>query len=134
MAIDLGDLEVCKRLVDSGTDLDSGLRMYEGCTPLLYSLHRKQPAIAEYLISQGASIVGSTCKAFEFRGFTVFHYAAVDGCIELLRLLLEKSSSELYLSNDPIHPIHYAVLNNNVECVKLMLDHASHGISPPRLS
>ena len=134
MAITLGDLQLCTRLVECGTDLNSGYRVCEGCTPLLYSLHRRQPAIAEYLISQGASIVGSTCEALPTRGFTAFHYAAVDGCIELLRLLLEKSPSELYLSNDPIHPIHYAVLNNNVECVKLMLDHASHGISPPRLS
>ena len=98
-----------------------------GCTPLLYSLHKEQFAIAEYLVSQGASTAGSTCESWPTRGFTPFHYAAALGSTELLRLLLEKAPEEIYVSH-PINPIHLAVLNDEAECVKLILDHASQGM------
>lgn len=118
VAIDLGDLELCKRLVESGADLICGFVWCMGCTHLLYSLHVGQVAIAEYLVSQGASIAGSTCEIWPTRGFTPFHYAAALGSTELLRLLLEKAPSEIYVSRDPVHPIHLAVLNDAAECVK----------------
>lgn len=59
----------------------------------------------------------------------MFHYAAVLGSVELLRLLLEKAPNDLHTSHDPIHPLHLAVLEDKAECVKLMLDHASQGMS-----
>lgn len=130
VAIDIGDLQLCMRLVEGETDLTSGFGGCKGCTPLLYSLHKKKHAIAKYLVSQGASTGGSTCKAWSTRGFTAFHYAAAYGSVELFQLLLEKAPSGFYVSHDPIHPIHLAVLNNNAECVKLMLDHASQGMNP----
>ena len=98
-----------------------------GCTPFLYSLHTMKYAIAEYLVSQGASIIGSTCENWATRGFTAFHYAAIADSVVLLRQLLEKAPSDIYNSHSPIHPIHLAVLNDNAECVKLMLDHANEG-------
>lgn len=126
VAIKLGDLELCTRLVESGTDLTSGFDQCTGCTPLLYSLHNGKQAIAEYLVSHGASIAGNSCELRPTRGFTVFHYAAVWNA-NLLGLLLEKAPSEIYAIQDPIHPIHLAVLNGNAECVELMLDHTSQG-------
>lgn len=117
------------RLVEGGADLESGFGGCMGCTPLLYSFHKDQFAIAKYLISQGASIAGSTCEAWSTRGFSVFHYAAAKRYVGLLRLLLEKFPSEVYLASDPIHPLHYAVLDDNTEGVKLMLDHASQGMN-----
>lgn len=97
-----------------------------GCTPLLYSLQCGEDAIAEYLVSHGASIAGSTCELRSTRGFTVFHYAAVWNA-KLLRLLLEKAPSEINLTLDPIHPIHLAIFRGNADCVELILDHASQG-------
>ena len=110
-------------------DLRSGFGGCPGCTPLLYSLHKSRIAIAEYLVSQGASIEGDTCQGWTSRGFTAFHYAAVSGSVELLRLLLDKAPSEIYVRRDPIHPVHLAVLEDRAECVKLMLDHASQGMN-----
>ena len=98
-----------------------------GCTPFLYSLEKGKNAIAKYLVSQEASIMGTICENWPTRGFTAFHYAALADSVVLLQLLLEKAPSEIYNSQSPIHPIHLAVLNNNAECVKLMLDHASEG-------
>ncbi len=117
------------RLVESGTDLGSGFGGCMGCTPLLYSLHMGRDEMAEYLISQGASTAGSTCESWETRGFTAFHYAAAWGSVELLRLLLEKYPSEIYLSHDPIHPLHLAVLSDSAECVEEMIDHVREGMN-----
>lgn len=126
IAIDLGDLQLCTRLVEGGTNLDTGLESCMGCTPLLYALWFRQDAIAEYLISRDASIAGSACELWSTRGFTVFHYAAIWNP-ELLRLLFEKAPSEIYVIHDPIHPIHLAVFRGDTDCVKLILDHASQG-------
>lgn len=115
------------RLSESGINLASGFDWCMGCTPLLYSLHKGEIAIAEYLVSQGVSTAGSTCRAFDTAGFTAFHYAAAWSSVELLRSLFEKSPSEIYVNHHPIHPIHLAVLNNSAECVKLILDHISQG-------
>ena len=63
----------------------------------------------------------------ETEGYTALHYAAAYGQAELLRLLLEKSPNEIYLDHDPVHPIHLAVLQDNADCVNLILDHISQG-------
>ena len=127
VAIDLGDLKLCMRLSKSGIDLTSGFDWCMGCTPLLYSLRKRKIAIAEYLVSQGVSTAGNTCRAFTTAGFTAFHYAAAGNSVDLLRSLFEKSPSEIYLKLYPIHPIHLAVLYNSTECVNLILDHISQG-------
>ena len=95
MAVDIGDLELCTRLAENGTDLDHEIRDCMGWKPLLYSLHKEQYAIARYLLCQGASIAGSTCEAWSARGFNAFHYAAVLDSSELPRLLLEEAQSEI---------------------------------------
>lgn len=130
MAIDTGDLDLCKHLIGSGTDLVSGFQSCLGCRPFLYSLQSGQFAIAEYLIARGASVAGSSCERWLTRGFTAFHHAAASGSVRLLQLLLEKAPGEIYVNNDPIHPIHIAVLKGNDECVELILEHVSQGMNP----
>ena len=127
VAIDVGDINFCARLVQEGVDLESRIEACKGCTALLYSLHNRQYAISEYLVSEGATTAGSTCDMGETKGYTALHYAAAYGQSELLRLLLEKSPNEIYLNHDPVHPIHLAVLQDNADCVNLILDHISQG-------
>ena len=127
MTIDTGDMELCTRIVASGTDLGAGIEGCLGCTPLLYSLHKSQYAIAKYLVSKGATTAGSTCKKWKTEGYTALHYAAASGEAELLRLLLERSPCQIFLDHDPIHPIHLAVLHGKADCVRLVLDHIRQG-------
>ena len=65
IAIDLGDIDLYKRLLDNFVDLDCVHGFCEFCpggTVLLYSLHNLQPAIAEHLISSGNTIEGAACQ------------------------------------------------------------------------
>ena len=130
LAIDLGDLELCTRLIQDGMDLAYGFEECKGCRPLLYSLSRGNVDIARYLVAEGASTAGRTCDSSETRGFTVFHFAAGLGSAELLWSLLEKAPDEIYSNRDPIHPLHLAIMAGAEECVKLMLDHVRLGNRP----
>lgn len=128
MAIDVGDLELCKRLVENGADLESDLSFCLGCTPLLYSLARNQPGIAEFLVSHGASITGQTCRKWRSRGYTPLHYAACDGNLGLLECLLNRGALELIDVGSPVHPIHLATANGHTQCVEIILDQSYHGM------
>lgn len=130
VAIDIGSIELSTRIIRNGTNLVAGIDGCSRCTPLLYSLHKRQYAMAKHLISQGATTVGSTCDMWATHGYTAFHYAADRRDAELLQFLLQRSPSENHLERRPIHPmhpIHIAILRRNAECVKLLLDHNSEG-------
>ena len=128
MAIDLGDMELCKRLVENGEDLESGFTFCLGCTPLLYSLIKFRPDIAEFLVSHGASITGQTCRNWSSRGYTPLHHAAHCGYLSLLKCLLNKGALELIDIRSPVHPIHLAAANNHTKCVEMILDRSCYGM------
>ena len=128
MAIDAGDMDLCKRLVESKADLDSGFAFCLGCTPLLYSLIRGQQEIAEFLVSHGASITGQTCRYYSSRGYTPLHYAASHGYLGLLKCLLNRGALELIDRRGPVHPIHLAAANGQTKCVEMILDQSYHGM------
>ena len=128
MAIDIDDMELCKRLIDNEEDLDSGFTFCLGCTPLLYSLIRNRPEMAEFLVSHGASITGQTCQKYGTWGYTPLHYAACSGHLGLLRRLLNRGALELIDMRSPVHPIHLAAANGHTECVEMILDQPYHGM------
>ena len=128
MAIDVGDIELCKRLVENGADLESGFAFCLGCTPLLYSLLSLQPKIAEYLARHGASITGQTCQKWASRGYTPLHYAASHGYLSLLNCLLDRGALKLIDMQSPVHPIHLAAANGHTKCVEIILDQSYHGM------
>ena len=128
VAIDAGDMDLCKRLVESKADLDSGFAFCLGCTPLLYSLIRGQQEIAEFLVSHGASITGQTCRYYSSRGYTPLHYAASHGYLGLLKCLLNRGALELIDRRGPVHPIHLAAANGQTRSVEMILDQSYHGM------
>ena len=124
----MGDMEFCKRLVENGADLESGLTFCLGCTPLLYSLMTNKPGIPEFLARHGASITGQTCRKWSFRGYTPLHYAAGGGYLGLLKCLLNRGALKLIEMRSPVHPIHLAVANGHTKCVEMILDQSYHGM------
>ena len=127
LAITIGDYELCKRLVEDQENINTGFPACSGCTPLLYSLHLRRFDIAEYLLSHGAAVGGKTCESYPTRGFTAFHYAAAFGPTKLLALLLDRAEESPSQFCRPIHPLHLAVLNNHIKCVKLLLENSVKG-------
>lgn len=132
VAIDMGDLEFCQRLIDEETCLSTGFDECDGCRPLLYLLYQSpldedRIKMAELMALSGASIKGTTCaKLLEenngYRDYTVLHYAALFAYPGLLRNLLEKNSSSIFQLQTSIHPLHLAVFSAHLECVQLILD------------
>ena len=127
VAIDMSDMELCKRLLENGADLESGFTFCLGCTPLLYSLSIGRLEIAEFLVSHGASLTGQTCRYCSSRGWTPLHYAAADGYLGLLKCLLNRGALKLIDMRSPVHPIHLAVANKRIKCVEMILDQSNHG-------
>ena len=122
LAITIGDYKLCQSLVEDREDINSGFPSCSGCTPLLYSLQLQQFDIAQYLLSQGAAICGRTCQSYPTGGYTVSHYAAAFGLAKFLRLLLDRVDLGPPQLCRPIHPLHLAVINNQVKCAKLLLE------------
>ena len=59
LAIELGDLELCRALFEEGFNTESSFSNLGGDTPVLYAFAYDEFEIAEYLISNGASIAGA---------------------------------------------------------------------------
>lgn len=125
LAITIGDYELCRSLVEEKENIHASFPDCSGCTPLLYALHLGRSDIAKYLLSQGATIIGKICQGFKTHGYTAFHYAAVRGDVEFMRELLDSKQDDISQHCHPIHPLHLAVLNNRIGCVKLLLENAS---------
>lgn len=124
-AIDLRDVELCRRVIEDGANMDAGYVECLGCTPLLYTLHYQDAEeIAVYLVSKGASIRGRSCGNVDTKGYSAFHYAASLGFVDLLRLLLQQDKEGLSQHYVSFHPIHLAIANGHDECVQMILDDA----------
>ena len=126
MAIEVGELQLCKRLVKDGADLCTGYVSCAGCTPLLYALAHGKEDIATYLVSESASIDGASCLKWPSRGYTVFHHAAFHGWVDFLVLLLKKFPRRLDQIKTPVHPIHIAITKGHKDCLNIMLEHAGN--------
>ena len=129
LAIDVGDYELCIRLVEEHENIISGFPSCLDCTPLLYALHLRRFDMAAYLVSKGAAVGGETCHLYPTQGFTAFHYAAAFGLTKVMELLLDRAEERPSRYCRPIHPLHLAVMNNHMECVKLLLEDSVKGKS-----
>ena len=109
LAIELGDVKLCQALLEEGVNTDSGFPDFGGDTPVLYAFALAQFEIAEYLISNDASIAGAAGDKSICRGYTPFHYAATAGKTQILHMLFEKAPQGILRCCQPVHPIHLAV-------------------------
>ena len=103
-----------------GYGLDPNIAFASSETALMAAARRGDDTILNTLLIHGAD------PSISASGLTALHYAAYCGDAELLQLLIERSPSENYLDRGPIHPmhpIHTAILRENADCVKLLLDH-----------
>ena len=57
------------------------------------------------------------------------HAACLAGKREIVRLLLENGADLYKLDKSSFCPLHYAVVNDNIDVVVLLHDHPSHGVN-----
>ena len=126
-AITIGNLCMCKEIVQQGVNLNAQYQDCNGCTTLLYSLRQYQPAIAEYLALEGAAPAGKICHHFNPWGYSVFHLVASFNYFKLLRILLERHPNQYLHLTDPMHPFHLAIISGATECVSSMISHVGKG-------
>lgn len=130
LAIERGDLSLCKRALAIGVNYEAYLPDSDGYTPLSYCVKMEEPEIAKFLVLKGASNMDVARKPFRGQGFSLFHYAADCNNFGLLETLLEKQSSQLLQNVAPVHPIHIAILASATDCVELMLHHRYREFPP----
>lgn len=79
-----GDLESVKVLLSGGAKINQGAA--DGATPLIVSIVKHNPAVALYLLSQGAD------PNIADPGYTALHAAAVTGQIDVVKALIDKGA------------------------------------------
>ena len=130
VAIDIGDLDLCKQVVQDGVDFNAGYQDCNGCTPLLCSLYKERPDIAQHLALHGATPEGATCNIINPLGYSAFHHAAQRNYVEVLRILLERHRDQYHELVHPVHPVHLAISSKSPECVELLMTEAEMGRVP----
>jgi ankyrin repeat protein len=126
LAIQLGDLALCKSVVSAGTTIPDSLSSCGDCNPILLALLYQRWEIAQYLITRGASTTGQLCSRWELRGYSAVHLASIQpSSSSLLRILLKKDLEAGNLSfQGPVNPVHVAVAHNNIAGLRVLLQHA----------
>ncbi|CAG5022591.1 unnamed protein product, partial [Parnassius apollo] len=121
----LGNLDVLTEILSVAKQKDFiDCQNEEGETPLFKSIIHGHHECVATMLQEGASI-----KITLPGDVNVFHVAAENGLLEILKILLEfddditKVMINSLTSSDRLGygPIHFAVFNNHVLCVKLLL-------------
>ena len=107
-AIEVEDIELCRALMEEAFNNDNGFLDY-------------QCVMTEHIKRTYAG------RGNMVRGYTLFHYAARVGNVEVLQILFKKAPLEILRSCQPIHPIHLAITHGHVSCVNLIIDEARKG-------
>ncbi|CAG5020767.1 unnamed protein product [Parnassius apollo] len=121
----LGNLDVLTEILSVAKQKDFiDCQNEKGETPLFKSITRGHNECVVTMLQEGASI-----KITLPGDVNVFHVAAENGSLEILKTLLEFNDDITQVminsltANDRrgYGPIHFAVFNNHVQCVKLLL-------------
>ena len=118
LAIELGDVKLCRALLEEAYNNENGFFDYQCDTQLASSARN---IFGEHMQ------VAFAGEGDKIKGYKLFHYAASIGNVEVLQILFEKASSEILRCCQPAHPIHLAVAGGHGSCVDLIIDEARLG-------
>lgn len=111
-----GDIRILIDL-EAGKDLPTiGISHPIKSVVLLWACFIKREDLLSGLMRQGAQLD----YTLPGEGFTCLHLAAFSGCIKCVKFLINQGC-DINLTLDKYSPIHYAVLGNSAEAVKLLL-------------
>ena len=118
LAIGLKDVELCRGLMKEAINNDNGFLDYQCETDVPFS---DKGIITEHTRRT------YTREGITVKGYTLFHYAASAGNVEILQILFKKAPREILRCCQPVHPIHLAIAGGHGSCVDLIIDEARQG-------
>ncbi|PSN36090.1 hypothetical protein C0J52_20529 [Blattella germanica] len=119
LAAMFGHVHIMKWLVRQRCLLDKPNK--RGWTPLHVSVEFNQCEIVDFLIRKGMNLQIQTLN----KSMTALHIAARLGLDDMVSFLLSKGSDVNAENEKGLLPLHYAVKNNNVTCVKMLFNVAA---------
>lgn len=117
----LGDLEAVKRMLAADRS-QLEVRTADGFPPFALSVFFRQPAVARYLVEQGADVNAAADNAMHV---APVHAAATTQNREMMRLLLEHGANPNARQQMDYTPLHSAAGRGDIEMAKLLLAHGA---------
>lgn len=103
LAVSASHNECISELLHYNNSRDCNLTNYNGCTPLHIAARKKNLAAVMKLVNAGADVN----KKDTLLGRTVLHVAVEEGCVDIVRYLLEKTNIDVnaanYAGNTALH-------------------------------
>lgn len=117
----LDHLQCMKLLIDHGADPNTCNRC--GITPLMRACREQNVQAVRFLLRHGADLDIECPPRFEQK--RAIHFAIQVGNLELMEILLQNGASRSRTENYRYSPLHEAILKDNVDICKLMLEYGS---------
>lgn len=120
-AIKLGDISLCRSLLNSGARADWGWASCNDCDPMVQAAVARGPnteRLILLLLDRGGLPTRTSCARFHHT--TVIQECAAAGYDVALSLIIEKYPGLLFVEYD-IPLLHLAILNGRLKCLRLIL-------------
>lgn len=121
-AVMAGEMADVEYFVLHGADVNARAP-HNSSTPLFSAIAKQEYEVAEYLLSQGAASNDVVQTSGALAGYTPLHVVCRENDLHLAKLLIEEYKADVNaVADDGAHPIHFAVMRENVPLVKLLLE------------
>ncbi|ETN36406.1 uncharacterized protein HMPREF1541_08683 [Cyphellophora europaea CBS 101466] len=122
IAINLGDTEMCQKLLDNGASASADWAACDECDPVVHAASCRNPnagRVLLMLLKAGGSPTRRSCIVHDET--TAIQECARFGYYTSLTWILDHYPGLLFLDYG-VHPLHLAALNKQNDCLELMLE------------
>jgi ankyrin repeat protein len=130
-----GNIEAAKALLKAGARVDPREKFGEQ-TPLMWAVTRRHPAMADFLLQNGADVnarsavrdyqrvatAESRAKSLDRGGFTPLLYAARENCRECIDVLLKHGADVNLPDPSGVVPMVIAIINGNTDIARRLIE------------